>query len=327
MSGASPGPLTDDELTTAARAEAVAQRTPEEVERAAQRFVTSTRERAVRKTQAERSRPRRVVAMTAAASVAGAVVGAVAVIVLVGAHAKPASEGASTNIDVKPAPGAVLDRIDRGPVHAARLYEGTLMIACAQLPRGERFLVVTGDAELEGDGALFETTVRGDRLQRVRVVDGRVHVRPIDGAPRDVGAGETLDVPPSALPSVEAVRARMNEGLDKLAAGDLDTAAARFEAEAAIPGSPFLEDATFWEAVALSRGHKPTAIAKIQSFLARFPASAHRAEAEGVLGWQLLDGGDVDAARAAFDDAFNNGDARVRESAQAGIAKLGATAR
>jgi hypothetical protein len=73
------------------------------------------------------------------------------------------------------------------PDEMVRLEEGTISVEVKRLGPGERFRVLTGDAEVEVRGTAFEVTARGDRLAGVRVWHGRVEVRPIG---REIGVLE-----------------------------------------------------------------------------------------------------------------------------------------
>lgn len=105
--------------------------------------------------------------------------------------------------------GAELVHIDK-PDEIVRLSSGTVTVQVAQLDAHERFRVVTGDAEIESRGAAFDVRVAHDRLQSVRVYDGRVEIRADGSAPRVVAAGERWEIelaqqePPKA-PVVEPV--------------------------------------------------------------------------------------------------------------------------
>jgi TolA-binding protein len=312
--------LTDDDIAQAARAAPVAQRSAADVERAAERFATATQERAVRKTRSP-ARGARVPLWMSALVVVAVTVGAF----VAGRVSSGEMSSSARAVEVHGAPGATLDRVESGSVRAARLYEGsaTFAVPPTSPTKSERFLVVTGDAEVQGAG-LFEVTATGDRLARVRVLDGAASVKTVNGALTSVTPTEAWTPKTDAVvaPSADGARDRLNAALALLSSGDLDKAAAAFKAEELV-GSPVLEDATFWEGIALSRARQPEGRAALESFLARFPKSQHRAEALGVLGWQLLDASDARGAEAAFREAAKSDDARVRESAEAGLHKLG----
>ncbi|MCA9542082.1 MAG: FecR domain-containing protein, partial [Myxococcales bacterium] len=58
-----------------------------------------------------------------------------------------------------------------------RLVEGVVTVEVRPRAPGQRFRVVTGDAEVEVRGTAFDVEARGDRLVGVRVLHGRVAVR------------------------------------------------------------------------------------------------------------------------------------------------------
>jgi len=69
---------------------------------------------------------------------------------------------------------AASDPIDE----VVRLRQGRVAVAVEHLSRGERFRVVTGDAEVEVRGTSFDVVVVDDRLAEVTVHTGVVDVRP-----------------------------------------------------------------------------------------------------------------------------------------------------
>jgi len=72
--------------------------------------------------------------------------------------------------------------------------------------------------------------------------------------------------------------------------------------------------------VALARAGRVAAAAQaLDAFLISFPASAHAAEASAMLGWLLVQGGDLAAAERRFRAALAATSPRVRASARAGL--------
>ena len=105
--------------------------------------------------------------------------------------------------------------------------------------------------------------------------------------------------------------------------GDDAAAAASFKASRTAAGSAVVEDATFWEGVALARaGDSAGAIAALKRFTSKYPKSARNGEASARLGWLLLDAGDKDAAAAMFHAAENDRVESVRKSAKKGLDKI-----
>jgi hypothetical protein len=319
--------MTDDELITAFRDAPVAKRTDAQIELAAQRFVTATQERAVRVIARKRalSRLRIVAPIVAAFALVAVGVAGARVLDILPSRNTEADEARA--VVVQPAPGAVFERVEHGPVRAARLHEGSIVVSVDGSVMKERppFRVVTGDGEVLVNGGLVEVLAHADRISVVRVLEGDARVRSLSGAVRTFAAGDVYDAPP-ATPDPTGrteARARMNVALGFLAAGEYDMASTAFSAEAESPGAPFVEEATFWQAISMARaGRGADAKAKLEAFLARYPSSTHKLEALGVLGWQLLEAGDREGARRAFEDARKSDDARVRDSANAGLARL-----
>jgi hypothetical protein len=237
------------------------------------------------------------------------------------------------------------------PDEIVRLVDGTLTIDVAPLRSGERFRVVTGDAEIEVVGTAFDVSAAADRLTSVRVVHGRVEVRPAGAAARTLSAGEAwrpvaqaaespVDVPAPDAPADAGPPARIQNGASRpgrarspaqqafddgwraIRARDFDAAAAAFERAAAGRGA-VAEDAAYWRAVALARaGEAARAIAAFDDFLAGHPASTRAGEARVMAGWLLLERGERARAAHHFRAAAGDPTSRVRESAARGLAAL-----
>jgi TolA-binding protein len=283
-----------------------------------------------------------------------------------------------------------------------RLMDGAVTVEVQPLRPGERFRIITGDAEVEVRGTIFEVTVAEDRLVAVRVFRGNVEVRPV-GAPRVVlAAGQRWDaartiaqapaaaaaakcpggdgtraavpaellsslVPPAevppvsvpvawsgpdpssrplaarevrsagiatAVPTVETnpgsgagvttptpAESAFDEGWAALRSGDDRAAVDAFaRAETAAGADALAEDASFWHAVALGRADREAEAGRVLvGFLDRFPWSPRAGEASAMLGWILLDAGDVEGAAARFRIAAGDTVPAVRESARRGL--------
>jgi hypothetical protein len=114
-----------------------------------------------------------------------------------------------------PHEGAALLRVASAPDEIVRLTHGTLSVEVAKLERGERFRVVTGDAEVEVRGTAFDVTVDRDHLRSVRVLHGRVEIRAYGSTPQILEAGERWDTQlaaaPIGEPSAEAIVATTDD--------------------------------------------------------------------------------------------------------------------
>lgn len=86
---------------------------------------------------------------------------------------------------VHPHTGAEQIAVGAQPDEIVRLSGGTITVEVAPLGPGERFRVITGDAEIEVRGTVFDVTAAGDLLVAVNVISGEVVVRP-------AGAGEVV---------------------------------------------------------------------------------------------------------------------------------------
>jgi hypothetical protein len=244
---------------------------------------------------------------------------------------------------VHPLPGAVFTSSSHVPDEIVTLHDGTIHLDVDPLHSGERFRVIVGTSEIEVRGTAFEVTADHDRLVDVHVLHGRVEVRPLGRQVVVLGAGgdwtETpLAVveptpPPPPRPRVRAVSVPAAPTADQLAYNDAWTAlrGSQFAAAAAgfakallaAPDGALADDARFWRAVALARGHAAgPAIAAFRELVDEHPGSTHAGEASAMLGWLLVDAKRLDEARERFGAATNDPSPKVRASAQAGIEAL-----
>ena len=136
-------------------------------------------------------------------------------------------------------------------------------------------------------------------------------------------APAATDQRPGATPGSPARRA-FEEGWSDLLRGLFREAARSFERAAEeSSGTPLVEDAHFWRAVALARaGEGNLAVPAFQDFLSDHPQSVRRGEAHVILGWLLFQRGDFSEAARHFQVAAQDQVTRVRESAAAGLRAL-----
>ena len=120
------------------------------------------------------------------------------------------------------------------------------------------------------------------------------------------------------------VEALYDQAWSELRAGRAGNAAHVFERAAlAAPGTPLAEDAAFWQGVALRRdGRRAPARRALATFIDRYPRSPRAGEAAAILGWLLLDDGDLAGAEHRLTAAAKDPVPRVRDSARAGLAEL-----
>jgi hypothetical protein len=230
-------------------------------------------------------------------------------------------------------------RISGPPDDVVRLDEGAIVLEVAPLSRGERFRVLTRDAEVEVRGTRFQVSAAGGELLAVSVSHGRVEVRSPGGGHAVLEAGDEwvrgapgaaepaaspkppVAVEPSAARAAPAARASFDRAWALLRQGDPRQAATLFaEVEVLAQGRGIAEDALYWRAVAIARtGDGQEARRLFGDFLGRFPGSPRAGEAATALGWLLLDGGDRGAARTAFERATGDPSPTVRASALDGL--------
>jgi len=122
----------------------------------------------------------------------------------------------STQPDPAPAPrvvrgaqvhgheGARFMPISPPPDEIVRLTEGSITVEVQPLAPGDRFRVVTADAEVEVLGTVFEVEARNDRLGSVYVLRGRVEVRRVGHAPFVLNATERWRSEPTTAAIPEA---------------------------------------------------------------------------------------------------------------------------
>lgn len=135
---------------------------------------------------------------------------------------------------------------------------------------------------------------------------------------------------PPSLPTTAPApqRASFERGWRLLRSGEPGPAAEAFrEVDAYAKGDAIAEDALFWQSVALARANQ-TADARrsLAEFIRRFPSSARLGEASAMLGWMLVEAGETEGARRAFERAVHDRVDRVRASAQSGLERIAETA-
>ncbi len=94
-----------------------------------------------------------------------------------------------------PRAGAAFTQVSSRPDEIVTLTAGALSVEVSPLSVGERFRVITTDAEVEVRGTAFEIAADGGHLISVRVWHGLVEVRPRLGAAVLLGAGGAWQAP------------------------------------------------------------------------------------------------------------------------------------
>lgn len=208
----------------------------------------------------------------------------------------------------------------------------------ARLLDGERWEATGKNPEAAPPTAEKSAPPRRLRAAAEPPVNGRVE--PPAGVPADhptkepteapaiVPAEFPKEAPPPPAPLADTVprqRHAMAElfdtGWKQLREGHPKEAAKTFaEALATNPRDPLAEDASFWRGVALVRARSTQeAMEALTTFLDTWPTSARAGETSALLGWILLERGDLDGAERRFRAAEADPVASVRTSARKGI--------
>jgi hypothetical protein len=218
----------------------------------------------------------------------------------------------------RPAPARIETRIDPDPdtrftrsamagVEVVTLETGALTLSVRPLAATERFLVRTGDAEVEVRGTLFRVEAAANQLRSVQVTEGRVEVRfrgrtstlaggdawtpPLD-TEAESARGRAPPKPPLSSAPASAVTTRaeeaskaFREGVSLVDRGDYDAATQRLRAfSEAHPSDDRAEDAAFLIVLSMQRaGRLSQAKAAARDYLARHPNGYRRAEVEAIL--------------------------------------------
>ncbi len=141
------------------------------------------------------------------------VLAAAAVVVLIAAWPAPTTApGAPFHATLTAHGDAAFLRISSRPDEVVMLTAGTLSVEVTPLSRGERFRVVTKDAEVEVRGTAFEVVADHGRLVAVHVWHGKVEVRPLAGDPVALTRGESWATPAitASVVPVDPVKQRVS---------------------------------------------------------------------------------------------------------------------
>lgn len=185
--------------------------------------------------------------------------------------------------------GARYLRASAPPDEIVRLVDGTVSVEVDRLAPGERFRIVTGDAEVEVRGTAFDITASSDRLRSVRVVHGAVEVRRA-GAVRVLTGGQSWDAAEVGGATADST------AVDARPAGDAGSAGAAGGSRA-----PDGSDRPASPGQAGARAPRPRSPA-MQGRIDRGSTSPARAAAQQAYdeGWAALRVGAFDRAAAAF---------------------------
>jgi ferric-dicitrate binding protein FerR (iron transport regulator) len=192
--------------------------------------------------------------------------------------AASANEPPRTATSVLPEGQARFTRTSSDGTEIVTLSDGAVNLSVRHLEAGERFLVKTGDAEVEVRGTLFRVEAANDRIQRVSVAEGKVEVR-FGGATFFMTADERWDRPADApLSPAKAAAIRSSDSSTKTEEHGV-TAVKRSPAKAhpASSAKPVASDAesagAFEEGMAMmERGDYGAAARRLEAFSSSSPA-------------------------------------------------------
>ncbi|MBI5525824.1 MAG: tetratricopeptide repeat protein [Deltaproteobacteria bacterium] len=192
-----------------------------------------------------------------------------------------AARNSAANATVFPGKDASFTRLGSSTDGIIRLAEGTITVEVAALAKGERFRVVTGDAEVEVRGTLFDVTAVSDRLDSVRVIRGRVEVRP---------AGRTATV-------LDHGQRWNTAALSRSAQAIVEDGADQDQEDEEVPeASDVIEAAAGTPLTAAQNGTGPGA----SQPQVRVSMQSNTVEAAFEKGWQALSSGDPGRASGLF---------------------------
>lgn len=232
-------------------------------------------------------------------------------------------KSARTETRVTGSEEARFERSSTVGVERVELSEGAVDLEVRPLVAGERFLVATGDAEVEVRGTVFHVEAHSRRLTRVSVSEGKVEVRYAgamitleagsswsaspDGSgaanspklrPQTTGASPSATVPvtdrgkvastgsaAAAASAAPAGASSFGEGVRLIERGDYAAAAEKLDAfRLANPGDQRAEDAAYLSILALQRaGRREAAVEAARRYLDRYPHGFRRAEAQAII--------------------------------------------
>ena len=196
------------------------------------------------------------------------------------AQAASASASASAPVrtvtTVAPEGEARFLRSADGGAETVTLTSGAVNFSVRHLGAGERFLVKTGDAEVEVRGTVFRVEAVDDRIRNVAVVEGKVEVR-FRGGTFLLTADEQWDRPadaPPVSPPVASNRASAAPSVTATLAASSPRKRAPLAPSASLSATPAAEDSTaaFVEGMGMmERGDYGAAARYLDAFSKRNP--------------------------------------------------------
>jgi TolA-binding protein len=173
------------------------------------------------------------------------------------------------------------------------------------------------------DRTLSDERARPGLKDSIDLFKERDRPSPQPGHARDrrLGLARSDQRTAKALATQSAAETAFADGWQALRSQRLAEAAAAFSRAVDAAGDqPLAEDAWFWLAVCQARIPRPAeARETLTTFIARFPDWPRVGEAADMLGWLLVDSGDLAGAERAFATAVLGSGASVQRSAKEGL--------
>ncbi len=117
------------------------------------------------------------------------------IVVYVALSAQRAPTLGAPTAAIHASPDASYSDFSTGMDRIVRLSDGMITVEVDKLTGGQRFRVITANAEVEVRGTVFDVGAKADHIRSVRVLHGRVEVRVQGNPTRVLEAGERWEAP------------------------------------------------------------------------------------------------------------------------------------
>ncbi len=203
------------------------------------------------------------------------------------------------------------------------LKEGQLRLSIPE-NAARPLLVQSGESQIELSKGEILLTAQQGQLKQLKIVAGMATLSQQGQAPLKLGQGARWqDSSSEAAEQIHPAELGFSAGMTALQNQDFRRAAQQLSAAMkASPDPALAQDIAYWLAVAQGRaGNKQEAITSLQQYLADYPQAERRDEVKVMLGWLLLEKGQIKAAKALFKQGLQAGSPEIRDSAQRGLSQ------